>query len=383
MKVLVLGADGYLGWPTSMSFANKGHSVVCVDNFSKRRICENIQVKPLVELPTLKSRVKLWNSISKNKLKFYNADITEYTVLKKIVRNEKPDVIIHYAEQPSGPYSLIGQPEGEYTLVNNLVGTHNILWAMVEEARDAHLIKLGTAGEYGESNVDIPEGWLEYTYKGRADKRLFPRQAGSLYHTTKVLDTDLIWFFVRMFDLKVSDIMQGPVYGQFTAETDQHDLLNTAFYYDDVFGTVVNRFVAQAAAGIPLTVYGEGGQTRGYINLYDVMQCISLVAQNPPENGELSIYNQVTETLSVNQIAERVKYAASELNMNVEIQNIENPRKEAENHYYNMENEKLKKLGLEPHIMTTQMLVRMLHYANKYKDHINEDLIYPRVSWHK
>ena len=293
----------------------------------------------------------------------------------------KPDCIIHYAEQPSAPYSMRGFSEARYTFKNNLDVTFNILWAMIKHCPDAHLIKLGTMGEYGTPNIDIEEGWLDIEHKGRRDRFLFPRAAGSLYHTTKVLDTDLIWFYVRSYGLKVTDLMQGPVYGISTTETDLDSRLLPNFHYDDIFGTVVNRFLVQAISGVPLTVYGEGGQTRGYLNLIDTLQCVRLAADNPPASSELKIYNQFTETFTVNQLAELIQKVGSDLGLAVQIQSIQNPRKEMEEHYYNPTHSGLTDLGLQPHFMTHEVVKNMIITLSNYKDRISPEKIMPRVAW--
>jgi UDP-sulfoquinovose synthase len=362
--ILVLGGDGYLGWPTAMNLATKGHRVIVVDNYSKRLISKQVNSEPLVDNPSLVKRVKYFKQIWDKEIEIEIGDLTDYSFIERLFLIYQPDTIIHYAR-------------------NNLIGTHNLLWGMVTWGRDTHLIKLGTAGEYGTPNIDIEEGWLDIEHNGRKDKFLFPRAAGSLYHTTKVLDTDLIWFFVRMFDLKVTDLMQGPVYGIYTDEIrSQHNLMPT-FYYDDIFGTVINRFVTQAVAGIPLTVYGKGGQTRGYLNIKDTLQCIDLAVNNPAKKGDLDIYNQITEQFSVVEIANRVKEASKELGITVDIGYVPNPRRESEDHYYNMKHSKFSELGLVPNLLNKNVLVNMINYVKIYKHNINRNIIKPRVTWHK
>jgi UDP-sulfoquinovose synthase len=236
-------------------------------------------------------------------------------------------------------------------------------------------------GEYGTPNIDIEEGWIDIAHDGRQDRFLFPRQAGSLYHTTKVLDTDLIWFYVRTYGLRVTDLMQGPVYGIATAETEFDRRLAPNFHYDDIFGTVLNRFIVQAVAGVPLTVYGKGDQIRGYLNLLDTLQCIDLAARHPAAKGELRIFNQFTETFSVNQLAARVQGAARGLGIRAEVQSIPNPRKEKEEHYYNPKFTGLKALGLQPHLLTDDVLGQMIEEIARHKDRIKTGRILPRVRW--
>ncbi|MCU4138615.1 MAG: Nucleoside-diphosphate-sugar epimerase [Thermodesulfobacteria bacterium] len=257
-----------------------------------------------------------------------------------------------------------------FTITNNLLSTLNVVYAVKEVNPSCHIIKLGTMGEYGTPNIDIPEGWIEIEYNGRKDKFLFPRQASSLYHTTKIQDTDLLWFYVRTWGIRVTDLMQGPVYGISTNETNLDEKLMPNFNYDEIFGTVLNRFIVQAIVGHPLTVYGKGGQTRGYINLKDTLQCVYLAAMNPPKQGELRIFNQITETFTVNQLAKKVKQVGEKLGYKVEIQHLPNPRKEAEEHYYNPKYTGLLELGLKPHYLTDEVLEEMFKIVEKYKDNI-------------
>ncbi len=281
MRVLILGGDGYLGWPTAMYFSNRGHKVIIVDNYFKRKAAMELDCEPLIHCPNLKLRADLWRGLTGKKIKICIGDITEYAFLSKIFNEYHPDAVIHYAEQPSAPYSMISRDTAAFTLQNNLSGTLNVVYAVKEFAPECHIVKLGTMGEYGTPNIDIEEGWLEIDHKGKRDKFLFPRQAGSLYHTTKIQDTDLLWFYVRNWKLRVTDLMQGPVYGISTEEVDMDERLMPNFHYDEIFGTVLNRFLVQAVSGHPLTVYGKGGQTRGYLNIRDSMQCVYLSAMHP------------------------------------------------------------------------------------------------------
>ena len=383
MRVLILGGDGYLGWPTAMSFAAQGHDVYVIDNYLRRNIAQQTQSEALIPTPNLHDRVAIFRSVSDREIKMKIGDVCDYRILSQIFQEFQPEAVIHYAEQPSAPYSMIGFDEARQTLNNNLNATFNLIFAVMEHAPDCHIIKLGTMGEYGTPNIDIEEGWLEIEHKGRKDKFLFPRAAGSLYHTTKVLDTDLLWFYVRTFGIRVTDLMQGPVYGLSTDESDQDERLFPNFHYDDIFGTAVNRFLVQAVAGVPLTVYGKGKQVRGYLNLRDTLQCVNLAMMNPAEKGELRILNQFTETFSVNELAERVQRAGNQMGLNVQVKSIDNPRKEAEDHYYNPAHSGLIELGLQPNYMTDEVLAGMLEQVIKYKSHINVDKIMPRVRWKK
>jgi UDP-sulfoquinovose synthase len=381
LHILILGGDGYLGWPTSMAFVAAGHDVLSVDNYTRRRIAAETDSYPLFENPDLETRAQIFNSASNWKLQCRIGDCSDYSFVSEIVRDFKPDAIVHYAEQPSAPYSMLSVDAARFTLNNNLNTTLNILMAMKDIVPNAHLIKLGTMGEYGTPNIDIEEGWLEVEHNGRRHKFLYPRQAGSLYHTTKVLDTDLIWFYVRMFGLRVTDLMQGPVYGISTPESEVDRKLRTSFHYDDIFGTVINRFVVQAVAGVPLTVYGKGGQVRGYLNLLDTLQCIDLAARNPAEEGELRVFNQLTETFSVNDLADRVQKVGRALGFPVEVKSIPNPRKEMEEHYYNPKYTGLLQLGLAPHLLTDEALAAIITEVARCKDGIDISRILPRVRW--
>lgn len=381
MRVLVLGSDGYLGWPTCMHMAAKGHEVWAVDNYLRRQIARETCSEALIESPNLYSRSDIFHAHTGKKVTVKMADCADYLQLSTIFKEFQPEAVIHYAEQPSAPYSMMNFQSARSTLNNNLNVTFNVIWAVIEFAPNCHIIKLGTMGEYGTPNIDIEEGWLDIEHNGRKDTFLYPRQAGSLYHTTKVLDTDLLWFYVRMNKLKVTDLMQGPVYGLMTQESTLDDRLLPNFHYDDIFGTVVNRFLVQAIAGVPLTVYGKGGQVRGYLNLKDTLQCVDLALNNPVANGELRILNQFTELFSVNELAEKIKSVGDRLGLNVNIRSIENPRIEKEDHYYNAKFHGLRELGLQPHYLTDDVIANMLETVLKYEGNIEKDKILPRVRW--
>ena len=381
MRVLVLGGDGYLGWPTSMHLAAAGHEVMAVDNYARRRWADDTSSQALIANPRLPERAALFGSVSDYSLSVREADLSDPEVMFDVVKSFQPEAIIHYAEQPSAPFSMMGFAEAQQTLNNNLNVTFNVIWAVKEIVPDCHIIKLGTMGEYGTPNIDIEEGWLDVEHKGRKQTFLYPRQAGSLYHTTKVLDTDLLWFYVRTHCLRVTDLMQGPVYGISTPEIDLHPDLGTSFHYDDIFGTLVNRFVVQAVAGVPLTVFGKGGQTRGYLNLNDTLQCVTLAVESPVDAGELRILNQFTETFSVNDVAAITKRVGDELGLDVQVESIENPRKEPEDHYYNPAHSGLIELGLQPTFLTDDVMRGMLELVLAHREAIDTSRIFPRVKW--
>lgn len=381
MKVLILGGDGYLGWPTAMHFSGQGYEVAVVDNYLRRNIARETNMETLYNTPNLHERCEIWKDRSGKDVGVYIGDLCDWTFINSVFSEYKPDTIVHYAEQPSAPYSMLNTNSARLTLNNNVGATGNVILAMKEHCPEAHLIKLGTMGEYGTPNIDIEEGWLEVEHNGRTHKFLYPRQAGSLYHTTKVMDTDLLWFYVRTWGLRVTDLMQGPVYGIFTDENKVDERLLPCFAYDEIFGTVLNRFVVQAVTGYPLTVYGKGGQTRGYLNIMDTLQCLRLAAENPAEAGELKIFNQLTETFTVNELAEKVQVAGKEMGFNVEVKRIENPRKELEEHFYNPVSTGLLDLGLKPNYLNTDVLIKIMGKVIQHKESIDSNRIFRGVKW--
>ena len=393
-NILILGGDGYLGWPTAMYLSMKNCKVTVVDNYLRRSLCNKLYITPLYNMPDLVQRAILWHKLTGLEIKVVIGDLQNSELMRSLfngtvkydwaITNQFsgiPSAVVHYAEMPSAPYSMIDYKTASFTISNNLITTNNLMWAVKDFSPDTHIIKLGTMGEYGTPNIDIEEGWLEIEHKGRKDKFLYPRQASSLYHTTKIMDTDLLWFGVRMWNLKVTDLMQGPVYGLKIEDTKIDEDLYTIFNYDEIFGTVINRFIVQAIVGYPLTVYGTGGQTRGYININDTLQCIYLSIKNSPKNGELRIYNQFTETFTVKELAERIKSIAIKLGYDCKIGLIKNPRKEKENHYYNVNHKGLINLGLKPHYLTEKVLEEMFKVVEKFKENIKKDIIYKGIKW--
>lgn len=394
MNVLILGGDGYLGWPTAMYFSNRGHDVTVVDNYLRRNACTELDVSMLYPVPTLAERARIWHEKTGKEIKVVIGDLTEPEIMRglfdgrvryswSITKDSKgiPDVVIHYAEQPSAPYSLLDYKHANVTLQNNLLVTNNLMFAIKDFCPQTHIVHIGTMGEYGTPNIDIEEGWLEIEHKGRKDTFLFPRQASSIYHTSKIMDTDLMWFGIRTWGLRMTDLMQGPVYGIETEESQIDERLRPYFNYDEVFGTVVNRFITQAIAGYPLTVYGKGGQTRGYLNIIDTLQCVYQSAMQPAEPGKLRIFNQIMETFSVNEIAEKTMRVGNELGYNVRIEEKENPRKEAEEHYYNPTYQGLKDMGVTPHYLTDEVMRGMFEIVGKFKDKIRTDTIFRGYKW--
>jgi UDP-sulfoquinovose synthase len=381
LKVLILGGDGYLGWPTAMNLSDSGHEVAVVDNYLRRNICREENVEPLFPVPNLHERIGIWESVSGHKMDVFIGDLTEWDFVEEVFKSFTPEGVIHYAEQPAAPYSMLNRRAAALTIKNNLMTTANIIFAVKKFCPHAQIVKIGTMGEYGTPNIDIEEGWIDIEHKERRHKFLFPRQASSLYHTTKIMDTDLLWFYVRTWNLSVTDLMQGPVYGLFTEETGDNEKLMPFFNYDELFGTVLNRFVVQAVVGYPLTVFGSGGQIRGFLNIQDTLNCVRLSLENPAAEGELRIFNQFTETFSVMELAERVKNAGDSFGLQVQIKPVENPRKEAEEHYYNPKHTGLLDLGLKPNFLTDDVLAQMIAFVLKYKDKINNEQIFRKVTW--
>jgi len=392
--ILILGGDGFLGWPTAMYFSQRGYQVTVVDNYMRRNNCQDWDVGMLYPVPSLVERTKIWHELTGKEIKVVIGDLADPEVMRGLFdgrveyrwavnRNFSgiPETVVHYAEQPSAPFSMISYQQANSTIQNNLLVTNNLMFAVRDYARETHIIKLGTMGEYGTPNIDIEEGWLEIEHKGRRGKFLFPRAAGSIYHTTKVMDTDLLWFGVRIWGLKVTDLMQGPVYGIETEESSIDQRLRTFFNYDEIFGTIVNRFITQAIVGYPLTVYGKGGQTRGYLNLKDTLQCVHKSEQTPAKQGELRIFNQMMETFSANDLAEKTTRVGQSLGYDVQIEHLENPRKEMEEHYYNPTYQGLIEIGVEPHYLTDEVMAEIFRSVAQYKDQIRKDIIFRGIKW--
>jgi UDP-sulfoquinovose synthase len=381
MRVLILGGDGYLGWATAMHLSARGYEVCVCDNYLRRKLNSQFDSEPLFPVPTLQARAEAWHRHVNKKIEVQVGDVTDWDFVRNLLGTFEPAAIIHYAELPSAPFSMANRDCAALVLHNNLGTTLNVIHAVHETCPRAHIIKLGTMGEYGTPNIDIEEGWIDISHKGRKDKFLYPRQGGSLYHTSKIMDTDLLWFYVRAWGLCVTDLMQGPVYGVTTDECRVDSTLMPHFSYDAVFGTVLNRFIVQAVAGIPLTIYGSGTQRRGFLNIKDTLQCVRLVLENPPAEGELRICNQFVEIFSIVDLAERIAATAQKSGLSVELQHIVNPRFESEHHYYSPAHSTLPKLGLEPHLFTDNVVEEMIDVVRQHRDRIDIRHIMPEVSW--
>jgi UDP-sulfoquinovose synthase len=383
MRILILGGDGYLGWPQALYLSQKGHEIAVFDNLARRHFDMKHGYDSLLPTYSLHRRIERWNELTGKQITFYHGDTTDYPTLSRAFQEFQPEAVVHFAEQRAAPYSMIDREHAVYTQYTNVIGTLNVLYAIKDYAPSCHLVKLGTMGEYGTPNIDIEEGFIEINHKGRRDVLPFPKQPGSFYHLSKVHDSHNIMFCCRVWGLRSTDLNQGVVYGADTYETALDPVLATRFDYDQVYGTALNRFCIQAAVGYPLTVYGRGGQTRGYIHVKDTVRCIELAIQSPPAAGEYRVFNQITEWFSVKDLAERVQRVGNTMGLNVEINTIPNPRVELEEHYYNVVHSKLLDLGLEPHLLDDAEVEHMIALAIQHRDRIDTRMISPTVNWRK
>jgi len=347
------------------------------DNFARRSYDLEMGVDSLVPIASLHRRVERWEEVSGNRMDIFIGDLTEEAFVNDMVGRFRPDTIVHFAEQRSAPYSMVDRKHAVYTQVNNVVGTLNLLYAIADTDPSIHLVKLGTMGEYGTPNIDIEEGYIEITHRGRTDVLPFPKQPGSFYHLSKVHDSHNIAFACRIWGLRATDLNQGVVYGQSTPETTLHPDLATRFDYDAIFGTVLNRFVIQAAAKQPLTVYGKGGQTRGFLDIRDTLACVELAIKNPAAAGEFRVFNQFTESFSVGELATMVSAAAG----GAKIIHVDDPRVELEEHYYRAAHTKLLDLGLLPFLLGDELLADLLAIARTHVDRIELSALSPKVKW--
>lgn len=380
MRILVLGGDGYLGWPTALHLSDCGHEVAVADNYARRGYDHEMGVESLVPIESMQVRLDAWREVSGKTIKHYYGDLVDDHFTYEMIADFRPDTIVHFAEQRAAPYSMIDRKHAVYTQHNNVVGNLNVLFAIQEIDPEIHLVKLGTMGEYGTPNIDIEEGWLEVTHNGRTDRMLYPKKPGSFYHLSKVHDSHNIEFACRIWGLRATDLNQGVVYGQETPQTVQDPRLSTRFDYDAIFGTVLNRFVIQAVLGHPLTVYSPGGQTRGMIDIRDTVECIRLAAENPADRGEFRVFNQITESYSVGEIAKTI---ANNFDGQVEIEYVDNPRVEQGEHYYNVKHTGLVELGLQPHLLSNTLIESLFAVADKHKHRVDLGAMRPTVNWRK
>jgi UDP-sulfoquinovose synthase len=381
MRVLILGGDGYLGWPTALRFSARGHEVAVIDNFSRRRWHTEQATDSLTPIRELGERLAAWRELSGNEIRSYLGAIEDGDFLEEVVAETRPEAVVHYGQQASAPYSMASREKAVETQYANVIGNLNLLFAIRDHVPDCHLVKLGTMGEYGQPNIDIEEGYIEIEHKGRTDTLPFPKLPASLYHCSKVHDSTNIHFACRTWGLRATDLNQGVVYGIDTEETAQDERLITRFDYDEIFGTVLNRFCLQAVIGHPLTVYGAGTQTRGFLNIRDTLACVELAMTNPAERGEFRVFNQFTEQFSVLELAGLVKHAGEHLGYSVQIQHCENPRVEKEEHYYNAIHTKLLDLGLQPTLLGEELVESMIHAIERHKGRVIESSIDPHIRW--
>ncbi|MEH2002633.1 MAG: NAD-dependent epimerase/dehydratase family protein [Nostoc sp.] len=383
MKVLVIGGDGYCGWATALYLSNRGYEVGILDSLVRRHWDNELGVETLTPIALIQERLQRWQDLTGKSIDLFIGDITNYEFLQKTLHQFQPNALVHFGEQRSAPFSMIDREHAVLTQVNNVVGTLNLLYAMREDFPDCHLVKLGTMGEYGTPNIDIEEGYITIEHNGRKDTLPYPKQPGSMYHLSKVHDSHNIHFACRIWGLRATDLNQGVVYGVLTEETGMDELLINRLDYDGVFGTALNRFCIQAAIGHPLTVYGKGGQTRGFLDIRDTVRCVELAIANPAEAGEFRVFNQFTEQFSVGDLALMVKKAGNAIGLNVDINHLDNPRVEKEEHYFNAKNTKLLDLGLQPHLLSDSLLDSLLNFAIKYQKRVDHKQIMPKVSWHR
>jgi UDP-sulfoquinovose synthase len=381
MKIAVLGGDGYCGWATALYLSARGHSVAIADSCVRRQWDCELGVQTLTPIRPLSERVQAWQKITSNTIDVFMGDVTDYDFLSSMLSAFEPEAVVHFAEQRSAPYSMIDRKHAIFTQMNNVVGTLNLLFALRELQPDCHLIKLGTMGEYGTPNIDIEEGYITIEHNGRKDVLPFPKQPGSFYHLSKVHDSHNILFACKIWKLRATDLNQGVVYGTVTDEVVLDEALVNRFDYDEIFGTVLNRFCVQAAIGSPLTVYGKGGQTRGFLDIRDTVRCIEIACLNPADRGECRVFNQFTEQFSVLDLARMVQAAGEKMGLAVEVDHLQNPRVEAEQHYYNAKHSKLIDLGLKPHLLSDSLLDSLMNIAVKYRNRIDSSLMLPQVDW--
>ncbi|MGO9566176.1 MAG: NAD-dependent epimerase/dehydratase family protein [Desulfomonilaceae bacterium] len=383
MKVFIAGVDGYLGWSLAQHLAKRGHQVAGADNYMRRDWVAEMGSQSATPIRRMTERIEAFRENFGANLQFFRGNLTETDFVMNIFRHFRPDAIVHLGENPSAPYSMIDVHHTIFTHQNNLHGTINILFAMKEVCPEAHLVKLGTMGEYGTPNVDIPEGFFTIDYRGRTDSLPFPRQAGSWYHQTKVHDSNNIMMACRLWKLSSTDIMQGVVYGtRIDAMRDDERLL-TRFDFDQCFGTAINRYCAQAVIGEPLTPYGKGHQRRGFLPLKDSMQCLTLALDNPPAKGEYRVFNQFEEVYDLTKVAQKVQKVGKEFGLNVIVRNLENPRMELEDHYYHPDHNHLLELGYQPTRDMETELRMIVPDLIKYKQRIESrrEALLPDIRW--
>jgi len=387
VKVLVLGGDGFCGWPTSLHLSDAGHDVTIVDNLSRREIDLELEVESLTPIRPMGERIRVWKQLTGKEIGFVHLDLAEeYDRFESLLREVRPDAIVHFGEQRAAPYSMRSSIAKRYTVDNNVRGTHNVLTAIVSSGLDIALVHLGTMGVYGygwSGSAPIPEGYLTVrvpTPDGEIDREiLHPANPGSVYHLTKTLDQLLFAFYAANDQLRITDLHQGIVWGTQTAQTALDERLINRFDYDGDYGTVLNRFLMQAAIGHPLTVHGTGGQTRAFIHIRDTVRCVGIALDNPPQHGDkVMVFNQVTETYRVRDLAELIAKMTG-----AKIANLPNPRREAVENELNVSRDHFLALGLDPTYLSEGLLEEIRDVALKYRDRADTTKIIARSVWRK
>lgn len=383
MRVLITGVDGYLGWSLSLYLAARGHEVAGIDNYARRAWVGEMGSQSAIPIAKMADRLLAYRQHLGQNLRFYRGDLTDYDFVLNAYKSFRPEAIVFLGQMPSAPYSMLDVHHSIYTQTNNVMGALVTLFAMREVVPECHLVKLGTMGEYGTPDLDIPEGYFDIEYRGRKAHMMFPRKAGSWYHQSKVHDTHNVEMACRIWDLRSTDIMQGVVYGTYIDEMGEDARLRTRFDFDQCFGTAINRFCAQSVIGLPLTPYGKGHQKRGFLPLRDSMQCLGLAVENPPKAGEYRVFNQFEEVYDVTELAERVQRVATEFDLDVAINPMENPRMEMESHYYNPDHQHLLDLGYKPtHDMESELrLVFRDLLANQERIEARKEAQFPDIRW--
>ena len=383
MRVLVIGGDGYCGWATALYLSNRGFEVGILDSLVRRHWDATLCIETLTPIAPIQARLQRWKELTGKQIDLFVGDINDYAFLQDALLKSEPEAVVHFGEQRSAPFSMIDREHAVLTQANNVIGNLNLLYALRDHFPNCHLVKLGTMGEYGTPNIDIEEGYITIEHNGRKDTLPYPKQPGSFYHLSKVHDSHNIHFACKIWGLRATDLNQGVVYGVLTEETGMDELLINRLDYDGVFGTALNRFCIQSAVGHPLTVYGKGGQTRAFLDIRDTVRCVEIAINAPANPGEFRVFNQFTEMFSVGDLAMMVKKAGNAMGLGVEIDHLENPRVEAEEHYFNAKNTNLLDLGLQPHYLSDSLLDSLLNFAVKYKHRVDESQILPKVKWRR
>lgn len=383
MRVFIAGIDGYLGWPLAICLSARGHEVAGADLLLRREWVAEVGGVSAQPIASRAQRLTAFRERFGRELDFRVGDLTDYAFVRDFFAEFQPEAVVHLGQMPSAPYSMIDQAHCVWTQQNNITNNLNLLWAIKEVVPDAHLVKLGTMGEYGTPNIDIPEGFFEVEFRGRVDVLPFPRQAGSWYHQSKVHDSHNTYFASKIWGLRATDIMQGVVFGTRIAEMGDDPRLRSRLDFDQCFGTSINRFCCQAVIGHPLTLFGAGGQKRGFLPLLDSVTCLRLAVEHPPAPGQCRVFNQFENAYSISELAQMVQEVAQSIGLTVNIRHYENPRAEMEDHYYNPDRKHLLDLGYQPtrdiKAVMKQMMFDLLNYRERIATHA--EVLIPDIRW--